>query len=374
MMLEERNTHARENYAPPHAVLTNDDLLTEILIRLPILCIHLFTTVSKQWLKIFTSPVFTFNHSQITKVDPPVGLFINHIRSSFHCDFVSLDPIIKLRKYTIDKSFTLGSTEAVDNVNILQSCNGLLLCTDYAHDDSNFYGCAGLRLVFDPTKSPYYKVVRAGSNSYEIVIQIYTSKTAIGACAGSGLTTYALYILTVQSIGIMPYIGLAIRKKLIRVLWQYASNDNNHTNTHMLHLEGKLFESRGCLLLVRRDYIGSSEFTIYEKGCYVWSIKYLVDTDDFMSPLLEGWSIRSIAWSIVLGETEEDSFLVINLSGKVVKYNLISKTLREIYDMGSNQVADDYLDGFIPPFAMYDIRSKKVDHGVYEFISSSTSV
>ncbi|GJU56872.1 hypothetical protein Tco_1234638 [Tanacetum coccineum] len=33
---------------------------------------------------------------------------------------------------------------------------------------------------------------------------------------------------------------------------------------HLLHMEGKLFESRGCLLLVCRDDIGSSEFTIYE--------------------------------------------------------------------------------------------------------------
>ncbi|GJR02187.1 hypothetical protein Tco_0525171 [Tanacetum coccineum] len=145
---------------------------------------------------------------------------------------------------------------------------------------------------------------------------------------------------------------------------------------HMLHLEGKLFESRGCLLLVRRDYIGSREFTIYEmrKGCSVWSIKYLVDTADFMSPLPEGWSNRSIVWSIVLGEMEEDYFSVINLSRKVIEYNLISKTLREIYDMRSNQVADDYLDGFIQPFAMYDMGSKKVDHKVYEFISSPASV
>nr|GEX56931.1 hypothetical protein [Tanacetum cinerariifolium] len=69
----------------------------------------------------------------------------------------------------------------------------------------------------------------------------------------------------------------------------------------MSHLEGKLFKSRRCLLLVRRDYIGSSVFTIYElrKGFSVRSIKYLVDTDDFMSPLPKGWSIRSIVWSIV---------------------------------------------------------------------------
>ncbi|GKC05096.1 hypothetical protein Tco_0996706 [Tanacetum coccineum] len=67
--------------------------------------------------------------------------------------------------------------------------------------------------------------------------------------------------------------------------------------------------------------IGYSEFTIYEmmKGCSVWSVRYRVDTDDFMTPLPEGWLIQSTVWSIVLGEREEDSFLVINLSGKNVE-------------------------------------------------------
>ncbi|GJZ38919.1 hypothetical protein Tco_0585482 [Tanacetum coccineum] len=145
---------------------------------------------------------------------------------------------------------------------------------------------------------------------------------------------------------------------------------------HILHLEGKLFESRGCLVLVRRDYIGSSEFTIYEmtKGCSVWSVKYIVDTDGFMTPLPEGWSIRYIIWSLVVGEREDDSFLVMNLFGKVVQYNLISKTLRDIYDIGSNEVVDDYLHGFIPPYAMYDVRYKKLDYKVFEFIPSYASV
>ncbi|GJV24575.1 hypothetical protein Tco_1377270 [Tanacetum coccineum] len=40
----------------------------------------------------------------------------------------------------------------------------------------------------------------------------------------------------------------------------------------------------------------------------------------------------------------------------------LTKTLHEIYDMGCHQVDDDYLDGFILPFAMYDMGSKKVDH------------
>nr|GEV59783.1 hypothetical protein [Tanacetum cinerariifolium] len=46
----------------------------------------------------------------------------------------------------------------------------------------------------------------------------------------------------------------------------------------MLHLERILLESRGCLLLVCRDDIGSKEFTIYEmmQGCSVW----MEDTGD----------------------------------------------------------------------------------------------
>ncbi|GKB94400.1 hypothetical protein Tco_0980537 [Tanacetum coccineum] len=128
-----------------------------------------------------------------------------------------VDPRLQSKRSALDTSFTLGSTEEADNVKILQSCNGLLLCSAY-----------------------------------------------------------------------------------------------------MLHPEGKLFESRWCLLLVCRVDTGFSEFTIYEMmiGCSVWMVRCRVDIDDFMTPLLEGWSICSR--SIVLGEREQDSFLVINLSGKVV--------------------------------------------------------
>ncbi|GJW30921.1 hypothetical protein Tco_0047796 [Tanacetum coccineum] len=140
---------------------------------------------------------------------------------------------------------------------------------------------------------------------------------------------------------------------------------------HMLHLEGKFFESCGCLLLVCRDDIDSTEFTIYEmmKGSSVWSIRYLVNIVQLLNPLPEGWSIRTGVWSICLGEGEVDAFVVINLSGKVVKYNLISKTNTEIFDIGSNQMDDDDDDDavlFIPPF--------EVDHNLYEFIPSLASV
>ncbi|GJV10594.1 hypothetical protein Tco_1352135 [Tanacetum coccineum] len=86
---------------------------------------------------------------------------------------------------------------------------------------------------------------------------------------------------------------------------------------------------------------------------------------------LQRWSIQTGVWSICLGEEEEDAFVVINLSEKVVKYNLISKTNTEIFDIGSNQMdyGDDDADDavvFIPPF--------EVDPNLFEFISSLASV
>ncbi|GKE82925.1 hypothetical protein Tco_1552925, partial [Tanacetum coccineum] len=139
---------------------------------------------------------------------------------------------------------------------------------------------------------------------------------------------------------------------------------------HLLHQEGKFFQSCGCLLLVCRDDIGSSEFNIYEmtKGCFVWSVRYRVDTDDFITLLPEGWSIRSTVWSIVLGEREDDSLLVINLSGKVIQYNLISKTLYDIFDRGSNQLDDNHdNDDEL-------LQQLEAEHNIYEFIRSFARV
>ncbi|GKB08311.1 hypothetical protein Tco_0836595 [Tanacetum coccineum] len=113
------------------------------------------------------------------------------------------------------------------------------------------------------------------------------------------------------------------------------------------------------------DDIGSTEFTIYKmmKGSSVWSVRYLVNIEQLMNPLHKGWSIRTSVWSICLGEGEMDAFVVINLSGKVVKYNLISKTNTEIFDIGSNKMDDDDDDDadavmFIPPFEVFLVKGE----------------
>ncbi|GKA75887.1 hypothetical protein Tco_0782265 [Tanacetum coccineum] len=118
--------------------------------------------------KNLTSPVFILNRSEIPNLYPHADLFVNHLRSLFECDFVSLDSRLYSRKSIIDDSF--GSAEEVDHVRILQSCNGLLICV---------VGSVVLRMAFDPRKSFDYKMVQAGRTSCDIKIQIYSSDMGI---------------------------------------------------------------------------------------------------------------------------------------------------------------------------------------------------
>ncbi|GJV83838.1 hypothetical protein Tco_1523736 [Tanacetum coccineum] len=102
----------------------------------------------------------------------------------------------------MDISFTVGSAEEIDNLKILQSCNGLLMCSgsksptfDYiynlctilfkmlsqpenSHDDSHFHVTVVLRMAFNPRKSLDYKVVQVvGCSNSDLEIQLYSSKT-----------------------------------------------------------------------------------------------------------------------------------------------------------------------------------------------------
>ncbi|GJW82116.1 hypothetical protein Tco_0146091 [Tanacetum coccineum] len=295
------------------------------------------------WLQILTSPNFTDRRRKIPNLDPPAGIFTNHLRSLFECDFMSLDSSLNSKKSTMDHSF--GSAEEVDHVRILQSCNGLLLSGVF-------------RLAFDSRKSSHYKVVQAGGEAEGLNRELKHCKLNMKDHDHPIMTSLEIAHGSHRGRNFLESFGGPIND-LILLLMEIP---------HMLHLEGKIFELCGCLLLVCRDDIGSTEFTIYEmmKGSSMWSVRYLVNIEQLMNPLPERWSIRTSVWSIYLGEGENDAFVVINLSGKVVKYNLISKTNTEIFDIGSNQMDDDDAVVFIPLF--------EVDPNLYEFIPSLASV
>nr|GFA14296.1 hypothetical protein [Tanacetum cinerariifolium] len=98
-------------------------------------------------------------------------------------------------------------------------------------------------------------------------------------------------------------------------------------------LSPKLFESRGCLLLLGVDHNNSQQFNIYEMSnvSSEWSVKYKLNFDDniILWPMKFSYNV----WCIVLGEREEDSFIVMELDKKVVEYKIRSKNFRELYDI-----------------------------------------
>ncbi|GJS66116.1 hypothetical protein Tco_0680680 [Tanacetum coccineum] len=204
----------------------------------------------------------------------------------------------------MDNSF--GSAEKVDHVRILQSCNGLLLCADwawpifyyihnpstnlfkripqphYSHENSCFYRSVVLTIAFDPRKSFDYKVVQAGRTFCDTEIQIYSSETGNWILCRDQFNYFSWFN---RRRNFLESFGGCSDDPILMLM----------EIPQMLHLEGKFFESCGCLLLVCRDDIGSREFTIYEmmKECSVWSVRYLVNTEELMNSLPEGWSIRS---------------------------------------------------------------------------------
>nr|GEX63974.1 retrovirus-related Pol polyprotein from transposon TNT 1-94 [Tanacetum cinerariifolium] len=123
---------------------------------------------------------------------------------------------------------------------------------------------------------------------------------------------------------------------------------------HASHKAKNIVSTTRCLELFHMDLFGPSVVRSYGGNHYT-----LVIVDDY----------SRYTWTRFLKDKAE-AFVVINLSKKIVKYNLISKTNTEIFDIGYNQMDDDADDDdavlFIPPF--------EVDLNLYEFISSLPSV
>nr|GEU59183.1 hypothetical protein [Tanacetum cinerariifolium] len=189
------------------------------------------------------------------------------------------------------------------------------------------------RLAFDPRKSSHYKVVHAGGEAEGLNRELKQCKLNMEDHDHPIMTSLEIAHELHRGRKFLESFGRPINDPILLLM----------ELPHMLHLKGKIFES----------------------------FRYRVNIVQLLNPFPEGWSIRTCVWSICLGEGEEDAFVVINLSRLVVKYNLISKTNTEIFDIGSNQMDDDD-DGdddavvFIPPF--------EVDLNLYEFIPSLASV
>ncbi|PIN14174.1 hypothetical protein CDL12_13197 [Handroanthus impetiginosus] len=146
----------------------NDDLLIEILLFLPAKSLIKFQSVSKHWRSLILSQRFSRLHTlHHHRRHQPRPSFL--LRSSITSQFFVCQPNVKkLVPFRFEYRY----------LKILQSCNGLLLleCKNSPYGQKDYFVCnpttrkykklvlsfgqlvRGLCIVFDPAKSPYYKV------------------------------------------------------------------------------------------------------------------------------------------------------------------------------------------------------------------------
>ncbi|GJW12032.1 F-box protein-like protein [Tanacetum coccineum] len=275
-MSEQSKLCTEENELPlsVHTVVSHDDLLIEILRRIPSISLHIFKYVSKHWQSLIKSPVLFPHWRKNQKIDPSSGFFL---KSSSGYDFVSLDS--RINRFSLHSMLR----EAGSDFFIMQSCNGLLLCCIkpnkyYVYNPTtNLFkmlpecedlpfewlsSYSGMRLAFDPTKSPHYK--NDAIHGIEVVCSVFHRK----------FSTIEEY----QKADVM----------LAPLLHDKEVGDNR-----------KLLESRGCLYFVGTV---TQHLPIYEirNGDSEWSLKYVIDLDDVMKLLHENQMRLSKLYNIVL--------------------------------------------------------------------------
>ena len=134
------------------SVLSSYDILIEILLRLPVLSLVLFKSVSKHWLSLINDANFIMRRGQMPNLNPVSGMFLKFYpsKSSILCtyDFVPFDICISVcRSLLLATTFTFGPEGHGDH-EILQSCNGLLLCRHHL-----------LLYVYNPSLTNMFKVI-----------------------------------------------------------------------------------------------------------------------------------------------------------------------------------------------------------------------
>ncbi|CAK7341643.1 unnamed protein product [Dovyalis caffra] len=177
---------------------TNHDLLIEILLRLPAKSLLKFNSVSKQWLSLISDPKFRFSHARHQRIRNPTpnSLMLNN--------YYPPTPEFQLVPLKHDTKIPFLDYLNVPRVKIEQSCNGLFICSStylvnpknkewerYITDTSFDYFAdyctsvvddddSGYSLVFDPLKSPFYKVIcmrEVNSEMGKFELDVYSSET-----------------------------------------------------------------------------------------------------------------------------------------------------------------------------------------------------
>ncbi|KAL5570193.1 hypothetical protein UlMin_026768 [Ulmus minor] len=366
-------------------IANNVDLLTLILIHLPIRSLLKFKAVSKHWLSLISDP--NFRRRASSKPKPISGLFLFRTFTPFY-DFVSLGH----ENPSLAPSRPLTFVQHPSGIKILQSCNGLLLCCTYETDQpfsgsyethdpgTRFYiynpttnqfnklprlrgdskrFVLSMNIAFDPSISPHYKVVcfQCHNFSWQCQIKIYSSETR-GPWKLSGNP------FSVQEIGrLIPDSGVFCNSTIHWISHSETSlcfdvNKEQRSELPMPLVPGgwddsrvRYFgESHGHLHIANLYEPEKTQIDFYEleKDYNGWFLKYRVDFGGVVAAFPEmirrnldpsdmdyyGLSILCF----VREEVDDDSFLVLHVPGKAIHFRIKDEVFSKLCDFGADQI------------------------------------
>ncbi|GLT28673.1 hypothetical protein SLA2020_035850 [Shorea laevis] len=364
--------HCSNFISSAETIAGNEDLLTEILLRLPPISLLRFRSVSRSWLSLISSTRFCHLHTFLRPTPKISGVFLRKSPTEFQ--FLSLN---SSNASPFPFKFH-GFVEDPAGIKILQSCNGLLLCSSFCkigairtyyvynptiHRSSSIPPIIGdvskvifgVNLAFEPLKSPHYKLICVRSTAesmYYHQIEIYSSETGVWTLCGSPFVApfdmvfdngvfwngaihwisprgNSLYFdVSNERIGMMPMLPILERRNSRR--FRYFGESSGH-----LHLM-EIYGPRGTSFKVLE----------MEKDYSKWVVRYHVDLDALVSAYPE--MLRSyldsressyyafIVLLLIREEKEESSSLLLHIPGKIISYNIRNKTIRELCHLPTN--------------------------------------
>ncbi|GJV93227.1 hypothetical protein Tco_1541040 [Tanacetum coccineum] len=250
----------------------------------------------------------------------------------FEYAFISFDIRVPSKKSSV---FTFGSKAPAK---ILQSCNGLRLCHVTPYKFFVYNPCVNL---FKMLPQPNMSKLKPSSS----IDQIPSYQSFNGFEDGIYWNGAIHWLGYVYRSSLHSRLDILVDHPVLTTIKLPAMVDG------IFFCNCKLFESRGSLLLACKGYPQSPQLHILEmRNVYSgWSVKYLVNLDDLMMQSPSSWGIHSSVWCIVLGEREEDSFMVIESYGKVLQYKIMLNTVHTLFDFGSTSPRESF--PFIASFA-----------------------
>ncbi|KAA8533900.1 hypothetical protein F0562_031417 [Nyssa sinensis] len=341
-----------ESTPPADKVAANDYLLTEILLRLPIKSLLRFKSVSKHCLSLIANPYFSRRRQPSPYT--PSGLLLHPFSS--HCISPQLDfiPLHDDDNPSDSHLSTVTSFPGLPAVKILNSCNGLLCCSNFYRIGSplNYYiynpttkqyttlpqpvvdvqkHVDSLNLAFDPSTSPFYKVVCVWSTLVQrrsyFQIEIYSSETRHWRKSGELFTARNMDfqdgVYWNGAINWVSFWGDSL----------YFNVDEERLGTlPMLPVrDGRYNRPRG-------------------KNTLEWFVKYRIDLDGVANanPEMIGNQLYPayfndyafVILSLVRGQKDEESFLVLHIPGKVIRYNFGDKSFKKLCDVALRRSDD----------------------------------